>query len=182
MARPNRIKIRQGIYALVGVLLSQKKYAEVETLRRRVLATREEELGADNHLLAGHLESLALALVLQEKYDSAEPLYKRMLELKEREFGLSDPRICPSLQSLATFYQKKGDYEKAEPLFKRSLEILMTSPITNYEAVAYAFTHLRWFYLEQDREKADIWALIWWELKYRRISDSIQGMSFSYSH
>lgn len=94
----------------------QKKYAEAESLYRRILAIDEKTLGPDNPNMATTLYRLATLKQAQGKYAEAEPFYQRALAIRERVLEPGHPDVIMILESYAAFLRETNRADKAAQL------------------------------------------------------------------
>jgi len=108
---------RRGLLAMV--LTSQGRYAEAESLSRRVLKGTEKTLGP------GHADTRAsaniLAAVLNElgNYSEAEKMFRRALEAKSGTVELEDHA---GLNNLGSVLCQLGRYAEAEEMLRQAME------------------------------------------------------------
>lgn len=108
----------------LGVLYEiQGRYAEAETLLKRVLAIREKTLGANHREVVRTLNSLAEVYNAQARYAEAEPLFRKALATRQKTLGQDNSDTARSLNDLGVLLYRKGKYSEAEPLLTRALAI-----------------------------------------------------------
>jgi len=104
---------------LTQILESQGRYAEAESLSRRVLKGTEKALGP------GHADTRAsgnnLAAVLNQlgNYTEAEKMYRRALEAKS---GTVEPEDHAGLNNLGSVLCQLGRYGEAEEMLRQAME------------------------------------------------------------
>lgn len=157
----NEAKIA-GLNALSSVLIEQKKYAEVEKIKRDEVLLLEKTDAADyptyelNYPMS--LESLALILTEQNKFEEAEEIYRKTLSYREKTFGRNHKRTARSLMNLGKLYKKQKKYSEAEAMSRRAVSIYLTalqdeggSDYDAAEAATESLTTIAQMYLEQKK-------------------------------
>jgi CHAT domain-containing protein len=115
----NHQDVAEMIDTLAIIMLSQRKSPnELEGLRKRSLAIKENVYGSESQKLYLPLLNLAQFYHFAANFDQAEAIYKRILSLK----GLKATDRASSLQILAGFYRQQGRIEDAIPLYINSIE------------------------------------------------------------
>ena len=99
------------------------RFAEAESIHRRMLTIREKILGSDDPNTADSLTNLALAYQGQGRFAEAAPLLKRALAMTRRLRARAPPRST-GLNNLAAWYIRiRAVSLEAESLYKRALAI-----------------------------------------------------------
>jgi tetratricopeptide (TPR) repeat protein len=104
-----------AIRNLAGLYVTQHKYAKAQPLLERLLAIREEVLGANHPKLQSPLQTLSEVYIAQHNYTAAEPLYRHLLSIQEKAVGQQHPEYAASLTRYAFLLHKlKRKTEAAE--------------------------------------------------------------------
>jgi tetratricopeptide (TPR) repeat protein len=131
------------LYNEVGVLYRVKaRFAEAETLERRVLALGEASYGPNHPNVAAALNNLAALLCETDRPTEAEPLYRRALAIDEASYGPNHPDVAIRLNNLANLLRDTNRPTEAEPLYRRALAITETSYGPNHPDVAIRLNNL----------------------------------------
>jgi tetratricopeptide (TPR) repeat protein len=106
-------------------LLDAAKYAEAESLGRRLLADAEIASGADSPAAADALDLIAESLLRARrvKDPEARSLAERAVAIRENAAPVDSAALGRSLVILATVVRVSGDYAAARPLYERALAI-----------------------------------------------------------
>jgi tetratricopeptide (TPR) repeat protein len=108
----------------LGVLFRAKaRFAEAESLYRRVLAIDEVNYGRDHPNVATGLNNLGVLLQQIGRNDEAERFLRRALEISETALSPHYPSVATGLNNLAELLLEMGRYVEAEPLVLRALAI-----------------------------------------------------------
>jgi tetratricopeptide (TPR) repeat protein len=91
---------------LAGLYVTQHKYAKAQPLLERLLAIREEVLGADHPKLQSHLQTLSEVYIARHNYTAAEPLYRQLLSIQEKAAGKRNPEYASNLTRYAFLLHK----------------------------------------------------------------------------
>lgn len=118
--------VGQSVYIINNLALlyvNQGRYTEAESLCRRALLIREQQLGPEHPSIATSLNNLAELYRAQEGKDAeAEPLHRRAIAIEE-QLRANHPNTTTSLVNLANFYHDRRQYSEALPLHQRALAI-----------------------------------------------------------
>jgi tetratricopeptide (TPR) repeat protein len=113
-----------SLFNNLGVLFRAKaRFAEAESLYRRVLAIDEVNHGPDHPNVATGLNNLGLLLQQIGRNDEAERFLRRALEINETALSPHYPNVATGLNNLAELLLGMGRYVEAEPLVLRALAI-----------------------------------------------------------
>ncbi|MBF0138340.1 MAG: tetratricopeptide repeat-containing protein [Magnetococcales bacterium] len=131
----------------------QDRFAEAESLLKRIVAIREKELGSEHRQVAIYLNNLAMLHMDQGRYVLAEPLFKRVLAIREKAVGPENTLVAGTLVRLAELYVRQGRYTDAEPLFERTLAIREKALGTEHPKVFDTLNDWAESYLVQGRHE-----------------------------
>lgn len=106
---------------LALVLMELGRPGEAEPLFREALATREQELGAEDQLTLASLNNLATAVEKLGQVTKSEAMHSEILAMREKELGPDHLDTLLSANNLAAALQMLGRAGEAEPLFRRVL-------------------------------------------------------------
>jgi tetratricopeptide (TPR) repeat protein len=106
---------------LAGVLQSEGKLAEAETLSREAMAMRRKLLGSEHPDLAASLNSLASVLQDLGKLPEAEALFREALAMRAKLLGSEDPAVAESLGGLAVVLERQRKLAEAEAAGRNEL-------------------------------------------------------------
>jgi hypothetical protein len=101
------------------------RFQEAEPLKRRVLAIREQALGAEHPGVATALNNLAALLWATNRLAEAEPLMRRALAIDEASFGAEHPNVAIHLNNLAQLLKATDRLGEAEPYSRRMVLIFL---------------------------------------------------------
>jgi len=133
---PNHVPV---LNSLASAYLGQANYGEAEPLYQRVLAIREQALGANHPDVAQALNNLGLVLQNEGRYDDAESVLKRALAIREA-LGANHPLVAQTLSSLGGVYNSQGRSAQAQGLFERALAIREQAFGADSREVAYSLS------------------------------------------
>jgi tetratricopeptide (TPR) repeat protein len=108
---------------LADALLSQGKYAEAETMYRKVVAVQQRVMGPVHPNTLGTTMNLASALVKQGKYLKAETMYRELLAVQKRVVGPEHPNTLSTASNLANALFSQGKHTDAETMHGETLAI-----------------------------------------------------------
>ncbi|WP_269542796.1 tetratricopeptide repeat protein [Cerasicoccus fimbriatus] len=133
-------------------LYDSSRYAEAETLLRRVLAINESTSGPHNPKVAVCANNLASVLIATNRYDEAEPLIQRALSIDEAFYGPQHVSVARDLNNLACLLKQTNRLHEAEPLLQRAVAIKevvygsmhpnLTDALTNLASLLHATNRL----------------------------------------
>ena len=156
IARERDLRQADLLDAEAGKLSDAGEFEQALPLAERVLALREQALGADHLDVATTIKKLADLYKNKGDYDKAELLYQRALGIREKAFGPEHPNVAATLGSLADVYYYKGNYDRAEALYQRALAILEKAVGPENQNVALLLNNLASIYTQQgDYAKAE---------------------------
>ena len=101
----------------------QGNFAEAQKLYERILAAKEQHLGATHQSLGADLTNLAGVLCVQGLFQQAEPYVRRVVTLIEQAEPLDLLKLADSLNMLAGILFKQGKFADCEPLLGRALKL-----------------------------------------------------------
>jgi len=111
------------LFAEVGRLHGQGKFAEAVPIAERAVALARERHGEEHAELGSALGWLAIVYQGQGRFGEAERLHTRSLAIREKALGPDHPNVGAALHNLAVLYREQGRHADAEPLLRRSLAI-----------------------------------------------------------
>lgn len=114
-----QVAISLGV--LSTFLYSQRKYCEVEELRRESLSIKRGLFSEDHPSVTTALNDLAVVLGIQGKHAEAEKIHRRVLVKQKSRLGERHPDVAVSLSNLASVLTDQGDYAEAEKYFRQVL-------------------------------------------------------------
>jgi tetratricopeptide (TPR) repeat protein len=128
---PDDLRVAEALSEWAGGVVGSGLYAEGATMLRRVLAIREQHLGADHPQVAAALMSLyqaesaafSLAGSPPGRHAELEPVLRRALQIREAALGTSHPDTANTLFNLAHLLDFLGRGEEALTLHLRALHI-----------------------------------------------------------
>ncbi|MEA5463182.1 tetratricopeptide repeat protein [Leptothoe sp. PORK10 BA2] len=118
-------------------LYEQGRFQEALIIFEQLLALRQQQLTADNPLLAVALNNVAEVNRVLGNFDLAEPMYLQALELYGRSFPEDHPELATPLNNLGLIYLQLGRYGEAEPLFQQVIAILEKAGVPGTLALTY---------------------------------------------
>lgn len=136
---------------LLGSALNQEgKNKEAEPVLKRCLKMAED-LGYNDDMMSGILDSLGFVYAAQGKVRDAIPLSEKALHMREK-VGAKKPQVLKSnLNNLACLYLRAGNYRQAAPLFSRAITLYEKEPgfrntdlaktLNNYGLTEYHLGH-----------------------------------------
>lgn len=104
-------------------LCAQGSYSEAEVLFQRLLAVKENMLGADHPELISVLDNFAWCFFKQRRHAQAAALFRRILAIEEHVLCKDYPGLANTLDNLAAVAVEQGSYEEAESLYRRALAV-----------------------------------------------------------
>ncbi len=125
-------------------LIKDGKYAQAETLARRLLAEIEATAGSDSLKIAEVLDVLVEALYRggKAKQPGSREFAERAVEIKKNILGPNHPEAAVSLNNLAILLKDMGDYAGARLLYERTLTIREKTLGPDHPEVARALNNL----------------------------------------
>jgi tetratricopeptide (TPR) repeat protein len=117
------------------------KYAEAETLLRRMLALREKVNGRESDATSPVQAYLGFVLGREGKRVEAESLLKQAVETQKARIG-AGMNYAAFEQLLAEIYENEGRYAEAEPLLRDRVAICITNLGQKSLALARTLTAL----------------------------------------
>jgi serine/threonine protein phosphatase PrpC len=118
-----KLEIAKSLSNLADLYCTADLYSEAEPRFRRVLAIRQEVLGAKHPDTAASLHELANCCMSQGKYSEAEPLFVQAKDIRQEVLGAKHSDTAASLHELANYCMSQGKYSEAEPLFVQAKDI-----------------------------------------------------------
>jgi hypothetical protein len=97
---------RDAIHPVSRALVALSKFAEAETVVRRILALAERTSDAD--AIAGATQSLGVVHAYQGRFDDAAPLLDRAIQLWSAARGTDDPRVASARDTLERVLARQG--------------------------------------------------------------------------
>jgi CHAT domain-containing protein/tetratricopeptide (TPR) repeat protein len=143
-----------ALYAQMGQLESQGKYAEALPVAERYVALTRQRHGEESKELATALSWLGGLHLHQGRYAEAEPVLNLALAIAEKALGPDHPTVGNSLHNLAGAYEHQGRYAEAEPLYVRALAIAEKAFGADHPAVGNSLNNLAGLYQTQSRYAA----------------------------
>lgn len=98
------------------------RYKEGETVRKRLLNSRQSTLGLQNASTLQAMNHLANIFDRQEKLDLAEELFRRTLKGKQSVLGLEHQGTFKTMADLAWVLYRKGKFAAAEKIAREAVE------------------------------------------------------------
>jgi CHAT domain-containing protein/tetratricopeptide (TPR) repeat protein len=147
---PKSPEVSKALRWLSGVLHSEGRDAEAESLVRRALAIDEAVLGA-SAVTAMDLNGVADLLWEQKHYAEAEPFARRALAMRETTLGPEHPETAASANNLAEVLKAQGRYADAEPFYRRALAIREKTLGPEHQSTAISLSNLAAILKAQDR-------------------------------
>jgi tetratricopeptide (TPR) repeat protein len=136
-------------------LQERAQYAEAESLLRRAIAMREQQLETDHLGLVKSLNHLSVLSFLQGKYEQIEPLVVPALSICERFLGDEHPETARSLLSRAIVSRMQGERKQAETWLKQAQTIYERCLGSQHPDTANCLSNLAVVYGQQgEYEKA----------------------------
>ena len=113
----NIVSYMDDAYAKFGRLLWEQGYfKEAETLKNKVLDTRNRILGMDHPDTITAMANLTATYRNMGKFTEAEKLDVQVLDASNRILGVDHPGTITAMANLAATYQNLGNFTKAEKL------------------------------------------------------------------
>jgi tetratricopeptide (TPR) repeat protein len=115
------------VYEEVLKLYQRGRYREAVPLLRRVLTTRQRQLGDEDSETAGALNDLATCLNASGNHAEAQPLLEKALRILRTAVGEGHPDTAASYNNVAANLEAQGRYAEAQPLLEKALRIYRTA-------------------------------------------------------
>jgi tetratricopeptide (TPR) repeat protein len=123
-------------------LYKEGKFEEAIPLAKRVLAIREQQVQANDPLVADSLGNLAMLYMARKKLDDAESLLQRALLIYEQTPGGNALVLAKTLDSLAHVHLFKSDIREAEKYYLRALSVKEKALSPDHEEILYSLNNL----------------------------------------
>lgn len=127
------------------------RFAETETILRRVLAARIEALGEEDPVSLRVMNKLADNYWEQGRLDEVEAIDRRTLEIRRRVLGTDHPETLKSLNGLAATLFARGRYGEAAERFAQALAAARRQLGENHPHTISLASNLAVAYLELGR-------------------------------
>jgi Tfp pilus assembly protein PilF len=111
-------------------------------LAARAVRLREQQLGADHHLVAQDLAVLGAALLEQNRVAEAELLFQRALDIFRRRHPADQYEVAVNLSNLASCRIACDDATAAEYLFRDALALKQAILGPDHPEIARQLTNL----------------------------------------
>ena len=111
----------QEMLRVADVYRESEKFAEAETIYRKVVDLLSNKQGENNTKVSTVLNDLAVTLMGRHDFTAAEPFLRRALAIDAKNGENSDNYIA-TLSNLGMLKFYEGKYSDAEPLLRRTLE------------------------------------------------------------
>lgn len=146
---------RVGIYYdnLVGVYVSQKRYAEAAEAAAKASAIIAEHLGSEHNDTAISLSNQAALLLQAGNERQAEETWLEAMRILEANNGSNDYQLALPMQNLAMFYTHRNQEEQAEALLLRTSTILEAKFGNTSARLIQVFNDIGSLYIKQRREE-----------------------------
>lgn len=108
---------------LAEALAGMGREAEVEPLRKQVLAILERTSGLEHPSVAVALGNLAFSELARQKYDEAEARFTRAHQITRKSFGDRHPETAKTMNNLAHLREVRGDPKGAIESYQKVLDI-----------------------------------------------------------
>lgn len=118
------------------------KFEEAIPLAKQVLKIREQQLPANDPLVADALGNLAMLYMARKKFDDAEVLLQRALTIYEQTAGGNALVLAKTLDSLAHARLFKSDIREAEKYYMRALAAKEKALSPDHEEILYSLNNL----------------------------------------
>ena len=128
-------------------LYKEGKFDEAIPLAKQVLKIREQQLPANDPLVADSLGNLAMLYLARKKFDDAESLLQRALGIYEQTPGANALVLAKTLDSLAHVRLFKSDIREAEKYYMRALAAKEKALSPDHEEILYSLNNLVDFHL-----------------------------------
>jgi len=128
-------------------LYKEGKFEEAIPIAKRVLAIREQQLPANDPLVADSLGNLAMLYMARKKFDDAESLLQRALGIYEQTPGGNVMVLAKTLDSLAHVRLFKSDIREAEKYYLRALAVKEKALTPDHEEILYSLNNLVDFHI-----------------------------------
>jgi len=112
--------IATAMHDLARLYLIQHKYSQARPLLERLVANREEALGANDPALLSPLRALAELHIAERRYTAAEPLYMHLLCIQQKALGQEHSAYAADLERYA-FVLRKLKRKKEAAVAERSI-------------------------------------------------------------
>lgn len=113
------------LVSLGELYLQQKRFAEAESVLRRVKVIQENiPGGAEQTFQATILSDLGLVYHMKYRFAEAESLFKQALAIRSKALGLEHPHLAPILSNMAVLFLDQWRYKEADELSQRAIAIL----------------------------------------------------------
>jgi tetratricopeptide (TPR) repeat protein len=111
-----------------------------------VLATQEQELGADHPELIRNLDRVAEISHALSRHSEAESFYRRALRIKRQTAGYPKPELLTSLHRLAVLYRIQEKFAQAEEIYLETLTLSEMIYGADHNEVATRINYLAGLY------------------------------------
>ncbi len=119
----SRLDWADAFYARASYFYNRADYPKADSIYRRVLAIRENRLGADHPSTLRTVRGLAGALEKQGNYDEAEALYRRALAGYQATYGEVHIEIARVKDYLSTLLYQRDEFDEAVQLSEESVAL-----------------------------------------------------------
>jgi tetratricopeptide (TPR) repeat protein len=118
------------------------KYAETETLRRKVLAIRVRWLGEDHPDTASSYNELGEVLGDDGRLTESEAMHKRAAGIRLKALGDRHPETASSYNDLGVVLRDQGKLNESESMHQRAVPIFLKAVGYAHPATATAYNNL----------------------------------------
>lgn len=119
----SRLDWADAFYARASYFYDLADYPKADSIYRRVLAIRENRLGADHPSTLRTVRGLAITLEKQGHYDEAEALYRRALAGYQATYGDVHIEIARVKDYLSTLLYQRDEFDEAVQLSEESVAL-----------------------------------------------------------
>ncbi|HVQ40220.1 MAG TPA: tetratricopeptide repeat protein [Pyrinomonadaceae bacterium] len=131
-------------------LYQEGKFEEAIPLAKQVVKIREQQLAANDPLLADSLGNLAMLYLARKKFDDAESLLLRALTIYEQTPGSNPLVLSKTLDSLGHVRLFKTDIREAEKYYLRALAAKEQAFSPDHGEVLYSLNNLVEFHVNNN--------------------------------
>ena len=115
----------QAAERYASLLLSARRYGEVESILTQLIRYKTELAGPDDISTITTAGELAHCYYAQGKYSDAEWLIQGVLAAYAKHYGDDCALMATWYYNLATLYHVQHKYASAEPMYKKALDVRM---------------------------------------------------------
>lgn len=136
---------------LAAVYMDLQQAKPASKLYRRILATRQQQLGEQHLDVAQTLNDLGVALGMQDQMSESEKLLKQALQIREQLAGHDSFPVAESLYNLSFKHMVPGQYQQAESMMTEAIRIKQHVLRPDHPSLTRSMRMLGWLYRKEKR-------------------------------